>query len=433
MNNLNLGISQKDITPKPGGHLYGYSPDIISEKINDNLTLTAFAFSKGNLKVLMISICIGDINNALISELRQTLSEQLGITNIIISATHTHSAPNVIGIVGWGELDMDYYNGILYPAIISASKEAFFNLEPVTVGFGKGISHIGVNRRELKPQNYIALGQTPWGPYNPDMNVISFKNKNEKIVANIITYGLHGTCAGANKEVTRDWSGVMVDALSSETGGITAFFNGLEGDVGPRLSNKLTTGNGDIYYIYEIGEQAAKDAIKIYHTIDSFSDVSIDIYSEDLKIPLKKRVPLDVAREKIKEFDPEHFNWIKHSYEYYKNVIESYENGFEEKEFTHLPQTVFRLSNIVFATFPGEMFSEIGLRINAATEDYNVISLALTNGTYGYFPTQDQLCRGGYEVTMFLQNNIQCYADDTDYHLVTQTLEHINQLRSEYK
>jgi hypothetical protein len=83
----------------------------------------------------------------------------------------------------------------------------------------------------------------------------------------MVHYGMHGTCAGSNYEISRDWSGVMCDMLEKDSKAITAFVTGPEGDVGPRLSNGRTTGNRDITYVYEIGNKAALDAVKIYKSI----------------------------------------------------------------------------------------------------------------------------------------------------------------------
>ena len=115
------------------------------------------------------------------------------------------------------------------------------------MGLAVGDSSIGVNRRQLNSQNKIMLGQNPWGPYDPKMTVISFADEDGIVVANIVHYGMHGTCAGKNHEISRDWSGVMIDEVERVSGAVTAFFNGAEGDVGPRLTNKKTT--GDITYV----------------------------------------------------------------------------------------------------------------------------------------------------------------------------------------
>ncbi len=269
-----LGVSKKDITPKIGAPLYGYVPDLFSESVNDNLTLQTFYFRYGDKKAIMVSISVCLLKTELARELRLEIAEKFGIDygSIILSATHTHTGPCTAGEKGWGEVDMDYYREILKPALLESVKEASLKMEEVTVSVKTGESLVGVNRRELSKDNKINLGQCPWGAFNPEMTIISFKNTDHKILGNIIHYGCHGTAAGRIKIISRDWAGIMTDALDDETGGISAFFNGPEGDVGPRLLNGETAGHG-IEYVHEMGEIAAKDALAIYN--NSQSHISI--------------------------------------------------------------------------------------------------------------------------------------------------------------
>ena len=101
----------------------------------------------------------------------------------------------------------------------------------------------------------------------------------------------------------------------------------------------------------------------------------------------------------------------------------------EEHPDLHFDMNVIRIGDIAFTGFPYELFSEIGMRINKAVPDLNILSLSNTNGSKGYFPTQDQLCRGGYEVTMFKYNGVQCLRDDADYHLMKETIRNLNNLK----
>ena len=144
----------------------------------------------------------------------------------MLCATHTHSGPNTAGQSGWGDIDQDYCTKIFVPRILSAVEKAISNMQSVKMGVASGNSFVGINRRELSMENFIELGQNPWGPYNPEMTVLSFVDADENTVANLIHYAAHGTAAGENHEITRDWSGVMIDALEKQSGGITAFFNG---------------------------------------------------------------------------------------------------------------------------------------------------------------------------------------------------------------
>ncbi|MBE7043634.1 MAG: hypothetical protein E7399_09150 [Ruminococcaceae bacterium] len=434
MKQLLLGVAQEIITPKIGGNLYGYAPDVYSESVHDDLTLTVFAFTCGDLKAMMISACVGSIGTDVSDSLRQELGKmfEMDANNIIISATHTHSGPNLNtdNNSGWGQFDQQYFDSIFHPALLKTAKNAFSHSEPVRLAIATGESKVGINRRELLIENNLScLGQNPQGCFNPKMILLSFQNLSGKVTGNMIVYGCHGTCAGRNHEITRDWSGIMVDALTEHTGGITAFFNGPEGDVGPRLSNGKTT--GDITYVEELGAIAANDVLRIYQTISEFKDATVSTSYRALKLPLLPRIPYETAVELYEKSDKNSYNITKFISEYYRKVKESYEQGYEEQPYMELPQSIIRIGSVAFVAFPYELFSEIGMRIDRAVPDLQVLSLAISNGKGGYFPTQDQLCRGGYEINYFKHKQIQCHPDDADYQLIKETLANLETLARE--
>ncbi len=429
MNRLYLGVAREDITPKLGGILFGYDLDTFSKSINDNLTVTAFAFRCGETKAIMINATICLVCVAFCEEIRREISKTLGVPyeNILISSTHTHTGPSLADSKDGWYSDVEYYKTIFYPKTVSAALKAMENMQPVMLGWAAGNSNVGINRRQLTLENEVDLGQNPWAPYNPEMNVLSFKGENGNIVANMITYSAHATAAGRDTAVSRDWPGVMTDALEKESGGLTAFFNGTMGDTGPRLSNGGTTGEG-LYHVQELGNIAAQDALRIYSTISEYKDVSMSAATKNLHLPIKPRLTYEETVEYLNNADENPSHLDGYIQMFYKKVKESYENGYVERTYKEIPQTIIRIGGLAFVPFPFEMFTEIGFRIDTAVEDLKVVILSYTNGQLLYMPTQDQLCRGGHEVNMFKYSNVQQYADNTDYHLVTQTLKNIEGL-----
>ena len=164
MGKLYLGIAREIITPPVGTRLYGYEPDVFSESVNDDLTATAFYLEKDGKKALMMSITVCEINTALCCEIREKISRVTGIDkkNIMLCATHTHSAPNVAGTEGWGSIDEEYCNGIFVPRILSCVEKALSETVAVKVSSCFGNSYVGVNRRQLQHDNSIDFGQNIW-------------------------------------------------------------------------------------------------------------------------------------------------------------------------------------------------------------------------------------------------------------------------------
>ena len=68
------------------------------------------------------------------------------------------------------------------------------------------------------------------------------------------------------------------------------------------------------------------------------------------------------------------------------------------------------------------------MRIDKAFKTKSVLPLSNTNGSEGYFITKDAVCRGGYEVNMFLYGRLQQYCDDADYALMQETVTHIQNM-----
>ena len=427
---LMLGVSRRDITPEVGGNLMGYNPHIYSEKINDNLTATAFVFQYGDTKAAMVSVTLCVISEAICDMLRTKICKNCGIPfeNIMISAIHTHSGPITTDMVGWGDADKKYCDEIFFPVLLDAVNEGNANLVEVEMGFATGDSFVGCNRRELNKDNEIVLGQCPWGPFNPKMTVISFRDSEKKVIANMVHYGCHATAAGSNHEVSRDWPGVMTDMLEKESGAVTAFFNGPEGDVGPRLSNGCTTGCGDISYAMQLGAVAGYDAVNIYKKISHYCDAPLTTSERKLKMKLASRLPYDYAKERYELVKNETINHLGQERDYYERIIKSYEENYQEKEYTEIPQVAIKIGDIAFLGFAYELFSEIGMRIDKMSSIGHVLSLACTNGTFGYFPTEDQMCRGGYEVKMFKTRNLQPFAENADFNLITESIKNLEEL-----
>ena len=427
--NLYLGVATEKITPEIGGQLFGYAPDVFSIGLSDDLTVTAFYFNQGDVKALMLSTTVCLIQTELSDEVRAKIEAECGISakNIIFSATHTHSGPNVCGMVGWGDIDRPYCDNIFIPSILRAVKAAMENPVAVDMAVTYGDSLVGVNRRQITVKNTIGFGQSPWSPFNPVMTVISFRNVETKaLVANMVHYGAHATCAGRDPWISRDWPGTMVDILAEESGAVTAFFNGPEGDVGPRLANGRTTGNGfKAAHIH--GAYAGQDAVRIFRQNKAFHAADLSASSAIINLPLAGRMPLETAKAELEKVKDKTVNQEGQYADYLRKTIKSYEDGEEELPTRPVEQTIIKIGDVAFVSFPFELFSEVGMRIARASKVPFVLSLACTNGSKGYFVTEDQICRGGYEVKIFKTDKVQGYADNADWHYVTQTLDHLKQ------
>ena len=111
-----------------------------------------------------------------------------------------------------------------------------------------------------------------------------------------------------------------------------------------------------------------------------------------------------------------------------QRVMESYDRGDQDQEAFTFDQTVVKLGDRVLVGFPYELFAEIGMRIDRAFPEAEVLPVVNTNGSYAYFVTQDTICRGGYEVSQFLYRNLQAYCENADHMLVKATVANLESM-----
>ena len=344
----------------------------------------------------------------------------------MISAIHTHSGPILTGGIGWGNTDTDYVDNIFVPRVMQAVENAIADPQPVTMGVGVGDSLIGVNRRQLTLENKVLLGQNPWGSFNPRMVVLSFKNEEDETVAVMVHYGCHPTSAGHNHEITRDWPGVMIDSLEAETGAMVSFFNGPEGDVGPRISNGKTIGNDSMDYVYELGAVAAADAKRVFGQISRYTTPELKAFCGRCEIPLRPRMSREEAVAMYEEFKDHTRNMTALMKATAEKVIHAWDQGLPQKESEGFEQVLVGLGDVVFTALPYELFSEIGMRIDGGVADKMVLPVINSNGSRAYFVTEDAICRGGYEIRQFLYRNEQAYCENADFELIKAVLKNLS-------
>ena len=427
---LKIGVAREIITPKLGGLFMGYGSTKGSTAVHDDLTVAALAIEYGESKVILLSATVCLISNEITAKLQKLCGEAAGVpaANVIIAATHTHSGPITSDLeLGEGSEDTEYCNEIFIPKCVAAAGAAVKEMKPVTVGVATTESKVGINRRQILADDRVILGQNPWGIYDSEMTVVSFKGEDGKPLANMIHCAAHCTAAGNNTEVTRDWAGPMIDRLEKESGAITLFFNGFCGDLSPRIANGRAT--GDINHAMEVGAMAGLDAVRAYKDIRNYRNETMSVATGVVRIPHAPLMPLEEAKrelEKLEAAPNARFAGTKISI--LKKNIEAHEKGQTGESFLTYDQTLVRIGSIVLVPVPFEVSTEISLRLREYSKYGHTLGLGNTNGSNSYLPTRDQMSLGGYEVDMFRWSNSGRLVDNADMHLINQNLELMKKL-----
>ena len=437
MNQLKAGISREIITPKVGGLLMGYGSIYPSTSVNDDLTVTALTIDDGKTKVVLMSVTVlyigGSYNgygfgNDYADQLRALCGDAAGVpaTHVIIAATHTHSAPYTSD-----DGDIEYRDTILTPKCVAAAKASAKDMKPVTIGIGTTETKVGINRRKLLPNDRVVLSQNPWGPYDPEMTVIALKDSEGKPFANIVHCTAHPTASGTNTEITRDWPGVMIDRLEQQSGAMSLFFNGMEGDIAPRI----TTGGsdagrpGNIQFALELGGVAAIDAVRAYRKIRTYRTEELSVVAGKITLPHAPIMPLEEAKQALAKVEASKTGrFIVQDKYNYSTIIDMYNKGETGESSFAYELTLVRIGPMVLIPVPFEASCEIALRLRAYSKYGHTLALGNANGSNSYLVTHDQVCRGGYEVDRFVTTGPRRLCDNVDFYLINQTLQLMDKL-----
>ena len=420
-----VGVGREIISPPKGVKLYGYPSDRPNEGVRDDLTINAIAFSNGKETGIMMSADLCSLEKSLIDKMREGISVATGVEklNICISATHTHSGPIIATVAGWGEADDSYIVDILIPQSIKAAKSAYESMIDAVMGVSTVDSYVGMNRRQYSEKGGVGLGQNPFGIFDKTMTVLAFKDLDGNNIVNMIHYGCHGTAVGGELLVTRDWPGVMVDRLETTTGAITVFFNGSEGDVGPRLSNGMTWGTHAFEEMEEIGSLAALDATRAYRQIKEYREVDFKLVKGQITLPYEPLLTEDAVQKRLDEINAMpnlHDIYIREKSSL-ETILKMYKDKTKIETEKIIDQTMFAFNSTIFVPFQFEMFSSIALRLRQFSPYQNTLCTCLTNASDGYLPAQEDLIRGGYEVAMF-KGDIYKLKDNTDTTIIQENL-----------
>ncbi len=437
---LKAGAGRAVITPPLGTILFGYAPGRPAKAVGDDLHVTAAALEYGGVRAMILTADVCTCPVRVADAIRGAVSEATGVPvgSILFNTSHTHSGPvTALQDTGWGEGNVNYMYHTLLPKSAEAAEAAVGSLRPALLGIGIAESDVAANRRAITADGRIGLGQCPWGLVDKEMTVLSFKDaETGKILLNMIHYGAHATASGANPEITRDWPGPMKDILERETGGMTLFLAGSNGETGPRCPNGGTTESYEA--ALELGKRAGLDAVRAWRTIKDWRNEPLAVVNGDVTIPYEPLPPLETARaERDKLVSAE---WLKEQkrfsqvreFTHWDSIVTAYESGDVRENYV-FPQSIVALGTAALVPFQFEMFLEMTLRLRLYSTFSHTLSMSNTNGSLAYLPSRDQICRGDYEIWQFRFANTYKLVDNADDYMVTENLRLLDRAFEAYR
>ena len=394
---LRAGYAKVDVTPAGPVMMGGYDlRGAPSDGIwgSDRLYARALVFEASGVRLAFVEADVIEIQGH--DAFRRRIADATGIpvVHILLGDAHNHAAPspNADAKTEW---DRQFSDGV-----VKAAQQAVANLQPVRIGTATGHSRIAMNRRQVKtadvdsPLSFdennssqsfgqhktdhpvlihefggvVRLGANPMGPVDDAVQIVRVDTAAGRPLAVMIHYACHGTSLGGrNSKISGEWMGRMQEYVEKQFPGLGAIYlQGAAGDINPRVVGGLDGNADNIEATWGLGEEIGREVARVYGQLSTQACAKPAVQIETADILLPRR----------------------------------YGELFQDFTATAIkaPTTIVRIGDLVWTTFPGEMFSNIGKQVKAASPGTNAYLMGYTNGYIGYFPEQKAYAEGGYEV-----------------------------------
>lgn len=416
---LRAGAFAMDVTPaKFPVSVNGNLSDVQAKNAHDPIHARCLVIDDGKTTVAFVVVDSCMIPRELIAAAKAQAQKLTGMpaTHVLISATHTHSAPTVTGVFQ-SDPNPEYVD-YLATKIAEGIRTAHARRAPARVGFTRAIDGTNVfNRRWKREKSLIPadpFGNTTdqvqmnpgiqakgleksAGPVDPEICMLSVQTMDGKPIAVLANYGLH--YVGGNPALSADYFGAYADRLKQLIAGESKEFvgimsNGTSGDV-----NNIDFGSPAMKFgpgerIKLVADGVARKSAEALAKVDYRANITVAAATEELTLGVRKptAAELDRANRLLDEQKGKpSLTGMPAIYARESVLISKYPD--------QVPVTVqvIRVGEVAVAAIPCEVFAEIGLRIKKESPFRATFTVSLANGYNGYLPTPEHHALGGYE------------------------------------
>ncbi|RUL88110.1 LamG domain-containing protein [Tautonia sociabilis] len=407
---FSAGAAAVDVSPD-------YLPAIVNggflrrdaTQVHDPLFARAFVLDDGSTR---IALCVVDtcmMPRDLIDRAKALARDRTGIPTdrMMVSATHTHSAPASMGCLG---CPVDpAYSAELPGKIAEAIAAASSRLRPAEVGWAvvEDRAHTFCRRWIYRPdrmpadpfgdrtvranmhpghQNPDVIG--PSGPVDPALSLIAFRGEDGASIGVFANYSMHYYGADA---VSADYFGHVSRILADRLGGgeevVVAMSQGTSGDLMWMDYGSPAPSRDVVSYAQAVADVAAGALSGIVYRDD------VSLAMAEATLTLGRRLPDDRRR-----------SWARSVRESMQgeaptSIPEVY--ALEQQHLLDSPERelklqAIRIGDLGLTAIPNEVYGITGLKLKASSPTPVTINVELANGAEGYIPPPEQHALGGY-------------------------------------
>jgi hypothetical protein len=231
-----IGASRVDVTPTEPVRLSGYAARVKpSEGVDSSLFVRSLYLKhKNGDPLLIVSLDAIGISASMTEEIGRVLQAEFGLTRaqIVLCTTHSHTAPHLDGVLTNLFADSlssrereasQRYTKQLVDSTLNSVRNAIANIETGTVSIAQDQADFAINRRVIQSGRWANFGETPNGPVDRRVRVLSARNQAGELIAVAYQYACHCTSISPERNrVSSDWAGLSAEILEKENPGLVA-------------------------------------------------------------------------------------------------------------------------------------------------------------------------------------------------------------------
>lgn len=321
-------------------------------------------------------LCWGPDNMA---RIERDLADRHGLDpqQLIISGTHTHSAPqpSVAFNPGLGVADPEWVD-FLHAQVVAGVDAALDRLVPVTIETGQESYQLGVERRHIR-----SGGRERPAPLPQRLTVINFRGT-DGIVARLFHHACHPTLHHDNA-VSADFPGAATAALERSDCEVALYLQGCCGNVNPDAYDGTSFLAGDAADVAAMGEALAA-AVRSTGTTSITPELSSR--RRTIGLPTEPAPDVDELTRIADTGDLKTGGWAR--------ILLDHPQRRSGARVT-ISQLCLG-EDVQLLGVSGETTSPYAIHVTDALGD-RAITLGYCNGMLGYIVSADQLADGGYE------------------------------------
>jgi len=351
------GIAFRNVTPDPLLPVSGgVGPSHKVTRKEGELNVRALVLEQDNTRVAIVSADFLGFPAALGNKVRAAIKE-IPPQNILIGATHTHSAPDCYGFPdGKGGTASDpKYLETVCTKMAEAINEAVSKLQPAKLKIATG-----------EAKGKIAYNYYADQLYDPRCSVIQALDASGKPFATLVNYAVHPEVLGNSVGIcSPDLIGPLYDRIAEKGGGTAIFMNSAQG--GMVTADNRTPGGRDSRTWEEclrIGTLLADEALRIIEAAPQQASPKLACFSRQLSLP----VDSPLMRALMKQLPNGQAGEVK-------SVTTQF--------------NVVNVGNAQILTIPGEALPNIGYYLKRKMHGQNNLLFGLTNDAFGYILTKE--------------------------------------------